>query len=74
VTAKGRGLARGLEFTSGEIAGKVCAAAFERGLLMETSGPDSEVAKLLPPLTLSDAEVDEGLGIIDASVKSVLSK
>ena len=74
VTAKGRGLARGLEFDSGETAGKVCAAAFERGLLMETSGPDSEVAKLLPPLTLTDAEVSEGLEIIDASVKSVLSK
>ncbi|GAB2957499.1 diaminobutyrate--2-oxoglutarate transaminase [Amycolatopsis acidiphila] len=74
LTAKGRGLARGLEFQSGEIAGKVCAAAFERGLLMETSGPDSEVAKLLPPLTLTDAEVGEGLEIIDASVKAVLSK
>jgi diaminobutyrate-2-oxoglutarate transaminase len=74
LTAKGRGLARGLEFQSGELAGKVCAAAFERGLLMETSGPDSEVMKLLPPLTLSDAEVGEGLEIIDASVKAVLGK
>jgi diaminobutyrate-2-oxoglutarate transaminase len=72
LTAKGRGLARGLEFPSGEVAGKVCAAAFERGLLIETSGPDSEVAKLLPPLTLTDAEVGEGLEIIDASVKAVL--
>jgi diaminobutyrate-2-oxoglutarate transaminase len=74
LTAKGRGLARGIGFPSGEVAGKVCAAAFERGLLMETSGPDSEVAKLLPPLTLTDAEVGEGLEIIDASVKAVLSK
>ena len=74
LTAKGRGLARGLEFENGETAGKVCAAAFERGLLMETSGPDSEVAKMLPPLTLTDAEVGEGLEIIDASVKAVLGK
>jgi diaminobutyrate-2-oxoglutarate transaminase len=72
LVAKGRGLARGLEFPSGELAGKVCAAAFERGLLMETSGPDSEVMKLLPPLTLSDDELAEGLAIIDESVKSVL--
>jgi diaminobutyrate-2-oxoglutarate transaminase len=70
--AKGRGLARGLEFESGELAGNVCAAAFERGLLMETSGPDSEVVKLLPPLTLSDDELTEGLAIIDESIKSVL--
>ncbi|OXM72064.1 MULTISPECIES: diaminobutyrate--2-oxoglutarate transaminase [Amycolatopsis] len=74
LTAKGRGLARGLEFQNGELAGKVCAAAFERGLLMETSGPDGEVVKLLPPLTLTDAEVGEGLEIIDASVKAVLGK
>ncbi|GHF73912.1 diaminobutyrate-2-oxoglutarate transaminase [Amycolatopsis bartoniae] len=74
LTAKGRGLARGLEFENGETAGKVCAAAFERGLLMETSGPDGEVAKMLPPLTLTDAEVGEGLEIIDASVKAVLGK
>jgi diaminobutyrate-2-oxoglutarate transaminase len=74
LTAKGRGLARGLEFATGELAGQVCAAAFERGLLMETSGPDGEVMKLLPPLTLTDAEVGEGLELIDESVKSVLAK
>jgi diaminobutyrate-2-oxoglutarate transaminase len=70
--AKGRGLARGLEFQTGDLAGRVCAAAFERGLLMETSGPDGEVMKLLPPLTLSDDELTEGLAVIDESIKSVL--
>jgi diaminobutyrate-2-oxoglutarate transaminase len=70
--AKGRGLARGLEFSNGELAGKVCAAAFERGLLMETSGPDGEVVKQLPPLTLTDDELTEGLDITAESVKSVL--
>jgi diaminobutyrate-2-oxoglutarate transaminase len=72
--AKGRGLARGLEFESGEVAGKVCAAAFERGMLMETSGPDGEVAKLLPALTTSDSEIEQGLEIIGESVKAVLGK
>ncbi|HKS46963.1 MAG TPA: diaminobutyrate--2-oxoglutarate transaminase [Amycolatopsis sp.] len=74
LAAKGRGLARGVEFAAGELAGRVCAAAFERGLLLETSGPGGEVAKLLPPLTLTDAELDEGLEIIDESVKAVLGK
>jgi diaminobutyrate-2-oxoglutarate transaminase len=72
LVAKGRGLARGLEFSSGDLAGQVCAAAFERGLLMETSGPDGEVMKLLPPLTLTDDELTEGLAVISASIKSVL--
>lgn len=70
--AKGRGLARGLEFADGDLAGKVCAAAFERGLLMETSGPDGEVMKLLPPLTLTDDELTTGLSIIDESIAAVL--
>ncbi|MBB3663393.1 MULTISPECIES: diaminobutyrate--2-oxoglutarate transaminase [Prauserella salsuginis group] len=72
--AKGRGLARGLEFGSGEAAGKVAAAAFDRGLLLETSGPSDEVVKLLPPLTLTDEELDKGLEIISESVESVLSR
>ncbi|WP_037808000.1 MULTISPECIES: diaminobutyrate--2-oxoglutarate transaminase [unclassified Amycolatopsis] len=72
LVAKGRGLARGLEFANGELAGAVCKAAFERGLLMETSGPDGEVMKLLPPLTLTDEELSEGLAIITESVAAVL--
>ena len=70
--AKGRGLARGLQFPSGDLASKVCTAAFERGLLMETSGPESEVVKQMPPLTVSDEELDKGLEIITESVNSVL--
>ncbi|RSM81848.1 diaminobutyrate--2-oxoglutarate transaminase [Amycolatopsis sp. WAC 01375] len=71
--AKGRGLARGIEFANGDLAGKVCAAAFERGLLMETSGPDGEVMKVLPPLTLTDDELTKGLAIIDEAVSAVLT-
>ncbi|MCE3550594.1 diaminobutyrate--2-oxoglutarate transaminase [Pseudonocardia sp. RS11V-5] len=73
LTAKGRGLARGLQFTQEEQAAKVCAAAFERGLLMETSGPQSEVMKILAPLTITDDELDEGLAVVAESVKAVTS-
>ncbi|WP_324652412.1 diaminobutyrate--2-oxoglutarate transaminase [Georgenia sp. H159] len=72
LVAKGRGMARGLQFGSGDLAGAVCAEAFDRGLLVETSGPDSEVVKLLPPLTLTDEELDRGLTIIEESVAVVL--
>ena len=58
---RGRGLARGLAFEDGELAAKVSAAAFERGLLVETAGPQGEVVKLLPPLTITDDELDQGL-------------
>ncbi|GAA2722726.1 diaminobutyrate--2-oxoglutarate transaminase [Actinocorallia aurantiaca] len=69
---RGRGLAQGLAFTDPPAAGRVCAEAFERGLLMETSGPDGEVAKLLPPLTITDRELAEGLDIVRESVAAAL--
>jgi diaminobutyrate-2-oxoglutarate transaminase len=47
----------------------VCRRAFETGLLLETSGPDGEVVKLLPPLTATDEDLDEGLGILARSVR-----
>ncbi|WP_106242108.1 diaminobutyrate--2-oxoglutarate transaminase [Allonocardiopsis opalescens] len=68
VAERGRGLARGLVFDEPGMAAKVCRAAFDRGLLMETSGPEDEVAKLLPPLTTTEAELDEGLDILAAAV------
>ena len=73
LTARGRGLARGIEFAQPELAAKVCATAFERGLLMETSGPSSEVMKILAPLTTTDDEFDEGLEIVAESVKTVIN-
>jgi diaminobutyrate-2-oxoglutarate transaminase len=70
---RGRGLAAGLRVGDGETAGRVCAAAFERGLLVETSGAADDVVKLLPPLTADDDEIDEGLDIIRTSVGAVLA-
>lgn len=69
---KGRGLARGLEFASGETAEAVCREAFSRGLLMETAGPDDAVMKVMPALTITDEELSRGLDIIDDAVAAVL--
>ncbi|MGO1510481.1 MAG: diaminobutyrate--2-oxoglutarate transaminase [Actinomycetaceae bacterium] len=73
LTAKGRGLARGLQFEQSEKAGEACAVAFDNGLLVETSGPTSEVIKLLPALTITDEELARGLDILEAAVDSVLA-
>ncbi|MEW1905865.1 diaminobutyrate--2-oxoglutarate transaminase [Streptomyces sp. NPDC086147] len=69
IAVRGRGLVWGLEFADGERADAVCRRAFEIGLLLETSGPHGEVVKLLPPLTATDDELDEGLGILARSVR-----
>ncbi|ANW20806.1 diaminobutyrate--2-oxoglutarate transaminase [Streptomyces clavuligerus] len=69
VCFRGRGLVWGLEFTDPRRAGAVCSRAFERGLLLETSGPRGEVVKLLPPLTITPEELDEGLRVLARSVR-----
>ena len=66
---RGRGLAWGMEFTDKDRATAIARRAFELGLLIETSGPQSEVVKLLPALTVSSEELDEGLRIIARAVR-----
>ncbi|MGK5556164.1 diaminobutyrate--2-oxoglutarate transaminase [Actinomadura kijaniata] len=70
-TVRGRGLAWGLVMKDAGLAPRVCAEAFGRGLLMETSGPEGEVVKLLPPLTTDEADLGRGLEIIAESVSAV---
>ncbi|MET8880672.1 diaminobutyrate--2-oxoglutarate transaminase [Streptomyces rubiginosohelvolus] len=74
----GRGLAAGLGIPgpagdgSGGGAAAVSTAAFRRGLLVETSGADSSVVKLLPPLTVTESELKEGIDILASAVDAVL--
>ena len=71
IEPRGRGMARGLAFQSGELAGRVSAAAFERGVLVETSGLHDEVVKLLPALTVGEEELDHGLALVADAVTAV---
>jgi diaminobutyrate-2-oxoglutarate transaminase len=73
VSARGRGMAQGLKFSDTDRAGEVCRAAFDRGALMETSGPSDEVVKLLPPLTMSRGDLETGLDILAESIAVTLS-
>jgi diaminobutyrate-2-oxoglutarate transaminase len=38
---------------------------------VETAGPQGEAVKLLPPLTITDAELDHGLELLADAVRSV---
>jgi len=72
VTAKGRGMMRGLEMPSAEIADKVVKYAFSEGLIVETSGPKDEVVKCLAALTISETNLNRGLDILDRAVLRAL--
>ena len=65
VRARGVGMLWGLDVSAEGISGsKVSRRCFERGLIVETCGRDSEVVKLLPPLTIGDEDLLTGLRTI----------
>ena len=59
---RGAGLMRGLEMTEA-VATRVVAGALAHNLLVNRTA--GRVVRLLPPLTISDGEIDEGLQILD---------
>ncbi|HIS29671.1 MAG TPA: diaminobutyrate--2-oxoglutarate transaminase [Candidatus Avamphibacillus intestinigallinarum] len=70
---RGRGMMKGIAWQIDEdIASDICAAAFERGLVMETSGPADEVTKLLPPLIIDKEGLKKGIDIMDESIAQVI--
>ncbi|MEV6576059.1 aspartate aminotransferase family protein [Streptomyces sp. NPDC051577] len=69
---RGRGLAWGLPIDRPGAARAVCELAYRDGLLLETAGPHDEVVKVLPPLTVEHGQLEQGLGILDAAVASVV--
>ena len=73
LTTRGIGLIQGVDFSGvGEICGKVQNECFERGLIIERCGPQDCVLKLMPALTITKDELNEGLEIIEAAMKTVL--
>jgi 4-aminobutyrate aminotransferase/(S)-3-amino-2-methylpropionate transaminase len=55
-----------------ELATKVVEAAFERGLLLLKSGIYSNCIRVLVPLVISDAELDEALGAWEDALGTAL--
>lgn len=65
VAVRGAGMIWGIELDSP--AGDVVAAALEAGLLLVGAGPN--VVRIVPPLTASDAELAEGLAILEGLLR-----
>ncbi len=65
---RGRGMVQGLVCRSASHGAAISKAAFEAGLIVETCGPQDEVVKLLPPLTIDHAVLDDGLSILSSAV------
>jgi diaminobutyrate-2-oxoglutarate transaminase len=72
---RGRGLIQGLVTAAQpELANRIARKAFERRIVIETSGAHDEVLKLLPALTIEDELLMRGLDAIEASVAEALAE
>lgn len=70
---RGRGAIWGLDVSDGELASKISREAFERHLLVETSGPDGNVVKLMPALTIESADLLDGLDRLASAVDAAVA-
>jgi 4-aminobutyrate aminotransferase-like enzyme len=67
VDVRGAGLMAGIEFAHD--AAPLVTAALERGLLINRTA--TSVIRLLPPYVVSEADIDEGLALLDDAISSV---
>lgn len=68
IRVKGAAMFTGLEFSDPSLAPRVSTAMYDRGVIIETCGPQDQVLKFLPPLTISQDEISEVLGLLDDTV------
>ena len=72
---RGLGLWIGVEFREADgrprpdLVSSIRRRAVDDGLLLLSCGIDDNVIRMIPPLTITDAELDEGLGIFEAAVR-----
>ncbi|HLZ17493.1 MAG TPA: diaminobutyrate--2-oxoglutarate transaminase, partial [Cyclobacteriaceae bacterium] len=70
---RGIGMIWGVEFENGSIAKKIARSLFSQGMLIEACGNDDQVLKLLPPLTISEKNLDKGLDMLVHTVLNLES-
>jgi diaminobutyrate-2-oxoglutarate transaminase len=69
---RSKGMIHGLDLRDGIVASRVSKEAFERGLIIATCGPGGRVLKVIAPLTIEQADLDEGLDILEGAVAAAL--
>jgi len=71
---RGRGLIDGLDLPEPDLAKRVCKEAFERQLIVESSGPEGNVVKVMPPLVIDAELLDEGLDRLEDAVAAAVAR
>lgn len=68
-SVRGVGLMVGVQLASADEAHRVQQACFDAGVLVLTCGPGDDVLRLIPPLTISDDELELGLAVLEAALR-----
>ncbi len=71
---RGRGLFYGIEFHDASLAAAVMRACFVRRLIIERCGPEDQVLKLMPALTIGMETLQAGLDSIFEAMQQVLDQ
>ncbi|MFD1718625.1 aspartate aminotransferase family protein [Georgenia deserti] len=71
---RGRGMMQALDTGDGAFAAQVQRAAFEAGLLIGPCGSGGRVIKLIPPLTIPDEDLAEGLDLLEQAITTVADR
>ncbi|NKE69260.1 diaminobutyrate--2-oxoglutarate transaminase [Candidatus Manganitrophus noduliformans] len=71
---RGRGMIQGLPCSQAGLAKKITRTAFDRGLIMETAGPEDNVLKFMPPLIIDEETLTRGLEIAVESIEEVVGR
>jgi len=70
---RGIGMIQGIAWRDAELTSRILSAAVTRGLLVESCGAYKTVIKLLPPLTICEEELAEGLEILSDAIGSAVA-
>ncbi len=76
LTYRGIGMIWGIDFTDIDpaLSLDVMKKCFEKNLIIERAGTSDSLVKIMPPLTINEPVLMEGLKILEASIKEVLKK
>ena len=70
---RGKGMIHGLCIGDGKKAAAISKSAFENGLLIAGCGPEGRILKLIPPLTIEEEILEQGLDLFEKSVHQGLN-
>ncbi|WP_289368190.1 diaminobutyrate--2-oxoglutarate transaminase [Pantoea stewartii] len=69
---RGKGMIWGVELTSPDEVSKIIKESSLLGLIIESCGPNNNTVKLLPPLTIREETLTEGLRLLEKSFHNIL--